>query len=65
MKSEKTHVRTALQLESMRAERDKLRAALQTALDALERVQPQTRGALPVQDVANAIRLAKAALASN
>jgi hypothetical protein len=40
-----------------------LREAAQQALEALLRVQPQVRGALPVQDVDAAITALKAALA--
>lgn len=62
--SPRSHVRTALQLESARAQNEKLRDALTTALAALERVQPQIKGALSVQDVAKAIGLAKSALSA-
>lgn len=58
--SPKSHVRTVLQLESVRKENDDLRRALHTALQALERVQPQVRGALPVhQDVEWAIKVGR------
>ena len=40
-----------------------LREAAQQALEALDRVQPQIRGAIPQQDVENAITALRAALA--
>ena len=40
-----------------------LREAAQQALETLDRVQPQIRGAMPQQDVADAITTLRAALA--